>query len=147
MMREVHVLSTTQMQIIIHSNLLSLFLALNVQVIFRGFSSQIFFSPTALFTSLLFLVMTTCAWLAKGGIMERAGFCNVLTRTCQMQRSKRMNKTLQRLLKKMNPILISLIKWFQSVSFTKLNPGPPYGIVKNKSAITPSNPLLFLLFL
>lgn len=79
--------------------------------------------------------MTTFAQLAKGGIMERVGFCNVLMHTCQIQRSKRVNKNLQLLLKKMNPTLISLIKWFQSVSFTKLNPNPPYGIVKNKPAI------------
>jgi len=76
--------------------------------------------------------------------MERVRFCNVLTHTHQIQRSKRVNKNLQLLLKKMNPILISLIKWFQSVSFIKLNPSPPYGIAKNKSAIKSPSPLLFL---
>lgn len=96
------------MQFIVHLYLFSLFLAVNVQIIFRVFSSQVFFFPTALFTSLL--VMTTFAQFAKGGIMERVGFCNVLMHTCHIQRSKRVNKTLQLLLKKMNPILISLIK-------------------------------------
>lgn len=95
------------------------------------FPHQYFFFLRALFTSLLFLVMTTLAQLTRGGIMKRVGFCNVLMHLCQIQRSKRVNKTLQLLLKKMNPKLSSLTNWFQSVSFTMLNFSPPHCIVKN----------------
>lgn len=63
--------------------------------------------------------------------MKSVGFYNVLMHICQIQRSQRVNKTHQLLLKKINPKLSSLINWFQSVSFTKLNSNPPYCIVKN----------------
>lgn len=111
-------------------SLSSLFLALNVQMVFSFFPSPIFFL-TALFTSLLFLVMTNFAKLTRRGIMKRVGFCNVFMHICQIQGSKRVNKTLQLLLKKMKPKLSNLIKWLQSVSFTKLNSSLPDCIVNN----------------
>lgn len=70
------------MEVIIHLYLLSLFLALNVQMIFRYFPSPVFFFLRALFTSLLFLVMTTFAQLIREGIMEWVGFFNVLIVQC-----------------------------------------------------------------